>query len=100
MSARTSHEDRHSPANYEGIGRRDKCVRGHYHFVARPNAGENGRHFERRCARLSQQRLPAAQALTQPGVATLGKIAVPAEVSALEHRGEVLDLLVRSGTEG
>ena len=43
-------EDRHRPAQHEGVGRGDEGVRGHDDLVAWQQVGKQRGHLQRRCA--------------------------------------------------
>ena len=65
------HEDWHASPENEGVGRRHERERRHDDLIARSDIRQEGGHFQRRRARVGQQRLAHRRSLFEPVVTPL-----------------------------
>ena len=80
-------------AQGEGVGGGDEGIGGHDDFVAGADPGKDRGHFESGGAGMSQQHLLRVELLFHPGIAFLGELAIPGEVSLLHGLRHVVEFL-------
>ena len=89
------HEHGGRATQHERIRRGDERVGRHDDFVPGPDVREHGRHFQRRRARVAEQRPPAPDRLLQPFTTLRCKRPVSREMGARQRLRDVGELLAK-----